>query len=227
MELNNTESLPFLSPRIPQNIPPMSRPAICKFNSRMPSLNSRSPDTPRDCKLGTRTILNRNRSYISTRYPREATTTGMLNRCGDGLLAEKLFIINAVSLFLLNVGKRLSLDLRDIHPASLAPAFQAFLCELNALHTFNEIPGKRVILNHMLQKQFPLYFESIIIVFLIGYFRPSFIEVDRLGNVRIPHRLGRIAVMLYVAFAKSGDSRSFSAVHLQGEQVVPSYTDRP
>ncbi len=55
-------SRPFLSPRTPQRIPPISMPAICMFRRNTPlSINSR-PESPRDFRLGTRTILKSTKS---------------------------------------------------------------------------------------------------------------------------------------------------------------------
>src|SRR4030095_2174595 len=66
---------------MPQTMPPMSTPAICRFSKRMPFFRMLSPDRFNDFRLGTRTILKRNKSYISTKYPNAATNTGIRKSC--------------------------------------------------------------------------------------------------------------------------------------------------
>src|SRR5436190_18601476 len=62
---------------MPQTMPPMSKPAICRFSNRMPFFRMLSPERFNDRRLGMRTILKRNKSYISTKYPNAAIKTGI------------------------------------------------------------------------------------------------------------------------------------------------------
>jgi hypothetical protein len=47
----------------------------------MPFFRMLSPERFNDLRLGTRTILKRNRSYISTKYPNAAIKTGIRKSC--------------------------------------------------------------------------------------------------------------------------------------------------
>ena len=62
MEPNNTLNRPRLSPITPQMMPPISRPAICHMMMLSPPAVICSLDNPNDWRLGTRMMLNSNRS---------------------------------------------------------------------------------------------------------------------------------------------------------------------
>ena len=62
IEPNRVDILPFLSPKTPQNTPPINVPAICMFNKNKPCDVICSGNKPSDAKLGTRTTLKRMRS---------------------------------------------------------------------------------------------------------------------------------------------------------------------
>jgi hypothetical protein len=47
----------------------------------IPFFKMLSPERFNDLKLGTLTILKRNKSYMSTKYPKAATNTGSLKSC--------------------------------------------------------------------------------------------------------------------------------------------------
>src|SRR5690606_7773393 len=70
-----TFSRPYFSAITHQTIPPRSNPSICMFNTYSPC--ARIADSPIPISLNdcTRTIEKRIRSYISTKYPNEATRT--------------------------------------------------------------------------------------------------------------------------------------------------------
>ena len=62
MEPNKTDSLPFLSPMMPQIIPPISKPAICQliiFVLADKTILASWKLTPRSRRLGLRTIVNK------------------------------------------------------------------------------------------------------------------------------------------------------------------------
>src|SRR5690606_23193515 len=116
---------------------------------------------------------------------------------------------------------------RHIYPAALFPAFQAFFCQLYAFGAFFHIPWERLIFKHMLEETLPLYLKGIVVIFLLRHFGPTVEEVYRLRNVGTPYRLRRIAIMLDIAFSQPRYCRTFGAIYLQGQQVVPSHPYRP
>ena len=79
----------------------------------------------------------------------------------------------------------------------------------------------------MTEEKFPLALESVIEGLLVGDFLPAFEEIDGLGNVWIPSRSGRCAVMLHPAIAQAGYGGAFTAVYLQSEQIVAANADTP
>src|SRR5690606_20511338 len=86
---------------------------------------------------------------------------------------------------------------------------------------------ERLVIDHMLEEELPLYFKGIVIIFLLRNFGPAVKEVDRLRNVGIPYWLRRIAVVLNIAFSQACHGGAFGAIYLQGQQVIPSYPYRP
>src|SRR5687768_14223956 len=90
-----------------------------------------------------------------------------------------------------------------------------------------KIPWKWFIFYDVLQKQFPLRLEGVVERFLFGYFRPAFVKINGLCDVRIPDRLRCVSVSLRITFTKSRNRRTFGAIDLKGEQIIASYTHRP
>src|SRR5690554_6746881 len=120
-----------------------------------------------------------------------------------------------------------SLEFRHIDPTSLLPAFNTFFRQLDSFGSLFHIPRERLILHHMFEEQFPLYLKGIVKNLLFGNLGPAVKKVNGLYNIRIPDRLRRIAIMLNVTFPQSGHGRSFCPIHLQGQEIVPSYPYRP
>ena len=76
MEPNKTFNLPFLSPNTPHNIPPINKPDICQLIICALSTIIVSAVDPILITLVCLTIVNNNKSYTSTKYPKAATNTG-------------------------------------------------------------------------------------------------------------------------------------------------------
>src|SRR5258708_35157048 len=76
-------------------------------------------------------------------------------------------------------------------PAALGPALHAELGQLHALRPLAQGPWKRRAIEEVADEQLPLGLERIVIDAVVGYLRPSRVEIDRLRNVRVPHRLRR------------------------------------
>lgn len=49
-----------------------------------------------------------------------------------------------------------------IHPSPLLPTLLGQFGQLNSFRSFKQRPGKRFVIDHMLQEQFPLDFEGIV-----------------------------------------------------------------
>src|SRR5690554_1806908 len=120
-----------------------------------------------------------------------------------------------------------SLEFRHIDPTSLLPAFNTFFRQLDSFGSLFHIPRERLILHHMFEEQFPLYLKGIVKNLLLGNLGPAVKKVNGLYNIRIPDRLRRIAIMLDVTFPQACYCRSFCTIHLQGQEIVPSYPYRP
>src|SRR5436190_24202039 len=86
-------------------------------------------------------------------------------------------------------------QLRHVEPLLLPPALQAELGELHAFRTLEQIPAESTFAGDVLQKELPLRLESVVVV-VVRHLAPPGKKIDRLRNVRIPHRLRRLAVGL-------------------------------
>ena len=62
MEPNKTDSLPFLSPKMPHPIPPISMPDICQLITRVLSASMVMSVAPTPRMLGAFTIVNNSKS---------------------------------------------------------------------------------------------------------------------------------------------------------------------
>ena len=79
----------------------------------------------------------------------------------------------------------------------------------------------------MLQKHFPLHFEGILVLAVIGQRLPVLAEVERVWHVRIPRGLRRVDAVLHPALAQAGDRAAVRAVDLEGQQVIAIDAHRP
>src|SRR5262249_61386183 len=89
-----------------------------------------------------------------------------------------------------------------------APPGRSFgreLGELPPLPPRQQIPPKRRVLRDMPQEQLPLCPEGILIRLVVGNLLPAGEEIDRLGNVGIPHRLRRCGTWLDIAAPQAGN----------------------
>ena len=75
----STLNLPFLSPIMPQIIPPINKPIICTLMIISPLCKTASAFNPNEVKLGFLIIPNSNKSYTSTKKPNAPTKTGKEN----------------------------------------------------------------------------------------------------------------------------------------------------
>ena len=66
----------------------------------------------------------------------------------------------------------------------------------------------------MAEEEFPLDFEGVVVGFLIGDFGPAFVEVDGLGDIRIPDGARGVSVVLGPDIAEAADGGAFGAVDL-------------
>src|SRR6185295_6665508 len=106
-----------------------------------------------------------------------------------------------------------------VETLSLLPALQPELGELYALRALEEVPAERAFAGHVLQKELPLRLEGVVVAF-IRHLLPAGEEVDRLRDVRIPHRLWCGFIALKKTLAQAGDGASLRAVDLEREQIV-------
>ena len=58
----------------------------------VPTINQITASNPMLFRLGMRTIPKSSKSYMSTKYPRDAMITGKLNRISNFSLVEKVLI---------------------------------------------------------------------------------------------------------------------------------------
>jgi hypothetical protein len=65
-----------------------------------------------------------------------------------------------------------------------------------------------------------LNFEGVVHRVAVRHRGPAAEKVDRVVDVRIPHRLWRFRVVLDDAIAQSGDGASGGSVNLKGQQVI-------
>src|SRR5258708_16878649 len=112
-------------------------------------------------------------------------------------------------------------------PAALGPALHAELGQLHALRPLAQGPWKRRAIEEVADEQLPLGLERIVIEVVVGYLRPSRVEIDRLRNVRVPHRLRRVHSSLGPAFGEAGYGRSMRAVDLEHQEVVATHPRAP
>src|ERR1041384_383962 len=117
-------------------------------------------------------------------------------------------------------------ELRYIEPFLLPPAFEPELGELHALRALEQVPPESASTGDVLEKELPLHFERIVVIAL-RHFPPIFVEVDRLGYIGIPDRLGRLRVRLGEAAPKPGYRTALGAVHLDGKQVIAANAHIP
>ena len=107
------------------------------------------------------------------------------------------------------------------------PRFQAFFRQLNSLGALKEIPSEGLIIDDVPDEEFPLDFEGIVIARGIGHFLPALKEINRLRLVRVPYGAGRVLGALRPAFPQAGHGRSFGAIDLQRQEVVPAHPHAP
>src|SRR3954468_8541701 len=87
-----------------------------------------------------------------------------------------------------------------VEPFLLLPALEAELNQLDALGGFEQVPAEGALAGDVLEEELPLHLEGVVVV-LAAEFLPALEEVDRLRDVWIPDRLGRLRVRLRVALA--------------------------
>src|SRR5207248_9634162 len=100
--------------------------------------------------------------------------------------------------------KYLWFELRYIEPFLLPPAFESELGELHAFRALEKPPREAAFAGDVLKKELPLHLEGVVVAF-VGHFLPPLEKIDRLRDIRIPHRLGRLGIRLGEAAPQAGD----------------------
>src|SRR5204863_10027450 len=77
---------------------------------------------------------------------------------------------------------------RHIEPLFPLPAPPAQLRELHASRALEQVPAEGAFAGDVLEKELPLHLEGVVVAG-VGHLMPAFEEIDRLRNVRVPHRL--------------------------------------
>jgi predicted dehydrogenase len=115
----------------------------------------------------------------------------------------------------------------DIDPAAFFPALGGKCGELDSFCAGLERPRERRIGDDMAQKSFPLSAERIDVRFRLGHALPIRTEIDGVGEVQAPLRLGCRHPRLDPAVAQTGDRRSIRAVDLHGHDVIAPNAHAP
>src|ERR1700722_1182684 len=109
---------------------------------------------------------------------------------------------------------KVGLQAWHINPAARLPTAQAQLGQLHSLGSFAQAPAERLLQRDIPQEKFPLDLERVVVFGRARHLLPALEKIDRLGNIRIPHRPRRFADRLDPRFAQPGDAVSLGAVDL-------------
>ena len=106
--------------------------------------------------------------------------------------------------------------LRHVDPAAFLVGLNGELGELDAFRSFAECPFERGVDDDVFEEHFPLDFEGVVEVELVGDFGPVCVVVDGGVDVWIPDGAWSDGLMLGPAFAEADDGGAFSAIDLHG-----------
>src|ERR1043166_2220919 len=101
-----------------------------------------------------------------------------------------------------------ALQIRDIDPGPLAVALVTQLGELHVLRAFQRCRAQRLAIRYVTQELLPAVAITVLERLVVGHFLPLRVEVHRLRDFDIPHRLGRRGERLDKAFVTAGQRRA-------------------
>src|SRR5258707_15704109 len=109
---------------------------------------------------------------------------------------------------------------RYVEPAAFGPRPHTLRGQLHSLSGLQKSMREGSVLEDMPQEHLPLNLECIVCVICSGNCLPAIEEVNRIRNIRIPHRLGSRNPRLHLALAKANDRAAIGSVDLQDQQVI-------
>src|SRR5204863_6531188 len=80
---------------------------------------------------------------------------------------------------------------RDLEPPPLGRGSQGQVGQLHPLGPLEKVPGERPALGGAREEQLPLHLEPVVERHVVRHVRPQRLVLDRVGQVRVPHRQRR------------------------------------